>query len=206
MKVLRILLLLSVPAMGWGSVLSFGSDLLNESNNASGANVVINPHPAWASPAPYSWVSYADTGSPRTVSPPNATIPGVPTAIFREILPAFTGAVRVTVFADDTAAVYLFDTANPSGLLLKPANPFQDGACAKGPIGCQPGEGWFSPWIPVNASGPAWLEIHAYQRGGGPFGVLYGGEVEQELVPEPRTYLLMAVGLAGLYLLRRKAA
>lgn len=186
---------------GWATVIPFGSDFVNESNNITGTNVAINAHPAWGSLPPYSWVSYADTGSPGTVSPPNASIPGTPTAIFTENLPAWTGFVNVTVFADDTAAVYLFDNTYTSGLLLKAANPVQDGACAAGPIGCQPNESWTSPLLPVNFTGPAWLEFHAYQRGGGPFGVLYGGEAH--LVPEPGTYLLLGAGLIGLGLLRR---
>ncbi len=108
----------------------------------------------------------------------------------------------MTVFADDTADVYLFDGANPSGLLLKAANPVQDNACAAGPIGCQPNESWTSGLVPVDFTSPAYLEIRAYQRGGGPFGVLYGGEAH--LVPEPGTYILLGAGLVVLGLLRRR--
>lgn len=188
-------------ASGWGGVISFGSDLLSESNNITGTNVVITAHPAWGNLPPYSWISYRNTGyATGASSPPNASIPGTPTAIFTEWLPAFSNAVNVTVFADDTAAVYLFDNANPTGLLLKGPNPLQDSACAAGPIGCQPNESWTSGWVPVALGGTAWLEIHAYQRGGGPFGVLYGGEAH--VVPEPGTYALLGLGLIFLGLLQ----
>jgi hypothetical protein len=204
-QIVRLLAVASLFALACSAtIIPFGSDLINEGNSVTGTNVVINAHPAWGSLPGYSWVSYADTGSPGSVSPPNASIPGTPTAVFYEYLPAMTGSMSVTVFADDTADVYLFDAANPTGLLLKAANPVQDGACAAGPIGCEPKEGWSSGWVPVDPSGPAWLEIHAYQRGGGPFGVLYGGEAQ--VVPEPGTYLLLGAGLIGMGLLRRMRA
>jgi|YNPMSStandDraft_1061717.scaffolds.fasta_scaffold07218_1 hypothetical protein len=201
----RLLVLASVfVTAGWGTVIvSFGSDTVNEWNNQTGNNVVINnTHPVWATLPPYKWVSYANTGTgPGAISPPNATIPGTPTAIFQELLPLLTAKVWVTVFADDTADVYLFDNANPFGLLLKAANPFQDSYCAAGPIGCEATEGWTSPWVFVDPTGPAWLEFRAYQRAGGPFGVLYGGEAE--LAPEPGTYAFLGTGLIALGLLRR---
>lgn len=184
-----------------GTVIPFGSDMLSETNNVTGTNVVINAHPLWGSLPPYSWISYANTGSPGTASPPNTSIPGTPTAIFTEFLPAWTGAFNVTVFADDTADVYLFDNANPAGLLLKAANPVQDSACAAGPIGCEADESWTSGCVPVDFSSPAYIEIRTYQRGGGPFGVLYGGEAQ--VVPEPGTYVWLGAGLQGLGLLRR---
>lgn len=200
--VLRLLLLAGAAiASASGAIIPFGSDLANEWNNVTGTNVIINMDPVWATLAPYSWISYADTGQPGSVRPPNATIPGTPTAIFREFLPALTAAINVTVFADDTADIYLFDLSNPGGLLLFAANPIQDSHCAAGPIGCQVGEGWTSGYLPVNAMGPAYLEIRAYQRGGGPFGVLYGGQAY--LVPEPGTLLLFGAGLLSLGLLQR---
>jgi hypothetical protein len=200
----RLLVLASVfVTAGWGTVIvSFGSDTVNEWNNQTGNNVVITPHPVWATLPPYQWVSYANTGTgPGATSPPNTSIPGTPTAIFRESLPGMTAAVWVTVFADDTADVYLYDNAHPLGWLLKSANPVQDGHCAAGPIGCEPNEGWTSPWVSVDPTAPAWLEFRAYQRGGGPFGLLYGGEAQ--VVPEPGTYAFLGAGLIALGLLRR---
>jgi hypothetical protein len=203
-QIVRLLAVASLFALACSAtIIPFGSDLINEGNSVTGTNVVINAHPAWGSLPGYSWVSYDDTGSPGSVSPTNTDL-STPTAIFYENLPAMTKSMYVTVFADDTADVYLYDAANPLGLLLKPANPNQDGACAAGPIGCEPNESWSSGWLSVDPSGPAILEIRAYQRGGGPFGVLYGGEAQ--VVPEPGTYLLLGAGLIGMGLLRRMRA
>ncbi len=205
-KILRMVLLAGCFALAASAtVVPFGSDLLNESNSVTGTNVIITPHGAWGSLPGYSWISYANTGvGPGAISPPSTNNPATPTAIFREDLPAWTGFMNITVFADDTAAVYLFDNSNLGGLLLKAENWVQDSACAAGPIGCQPNESWTSGMVSVDFSGPAWVEIRAYQRGGGPFGVLYGGEAQ--IVPEPGTYLLLGAGLIGLGLLRRMRA
>jgi hypothetical protein len=97
---LRLLVLASVfVTAGWGTVIvSFGSDTVNEWNNQTGNNVFITPHPVWATLPPYQWVSYANTGTgPGATSPSNTSIPGTPTAIFRESLPGMTAAVWVTV-------------------------------------------------------------------------------------------------------------
>lgn len=157
------------------ATVSFGSDLENEWNSVTGANVTIRPHAAWASLEPWQWISYGNTGTGAgAVSPPNSAGPGRPTASFFEALPDKAYFVRLTVFADDTAAVYLFDLDHPAGLLLAPANWRQDGACAAGPIGCQPGEGLLLEFA-VNRFGPALLRFDVFQRGRGPFGLLYGG-------------------------------
>ena len=196
-----LLVLMTACCLSWGTVISFGSDLLNEGNNITFSNTSINPHPAWASLPPYQWISYAATGQPGSVSPPNTNLSS-PTAVFYEYLPLGTNAINFTVFADDTAAVYLIDGANPGGVLLQAANPVQDAACAAGAIGCQPNEGWTSGWIPVDPSSAAILQFNVYQRGGGPFGLLYGGEAN--VVPEPATYALVAASLTTLFAMRRR--
>lgn len=180
------------------ATLSFGSDTLSEFNSLTGGNVLIQPHPAWASLAPWQWISYANTGvGPGAFSPPNTNANKGPTASFYEILPETAFFVRMMVFADDTAAVYLIDQSHPSGLLLAPANWRQEGACAAGPIGCQPGEGLLLEFA-VNRFGPALLRFDVFQRGNGPFGLLYGGQADVVHTPEEATILLVAGGLAWL--------
>lgn len=191
---------LALPA----ATLSFGSDLVNETNSVTGVNVTIQPHPAWASLAPWQWISYANTGlGAGAIAPPNAPSRNLPSASFYEFLPDAAYFVRLTVFADDTAAVYLIDQDHPLGLLLAPANWRQDGACAAGPVGCQPGEGLLLEFA-VNRFGPALLRFDVFQRGRGPFGLLYGGEVDVMHTPEEATLLLVAAGLLWLWRRERK--
>jgi len=186
---------LCLPIALPAAVVSFGSDLLNESNSVTGANVAIQPHPLWAQLPPYEWISYANTGAgPGAISPPNTNAQKGPTAVFYEYLPGDTAFVRLTVFADDTAAVYLIDQTNPSGTLLAPANWRQDGACARGPIGCEPGEGLILEFA-VNRHGPAVLRFDVFQRGNGPFGLLYRGEAELAHSSEALSILMMVTGL-----------
>lgn len=184
------------------ATLNFGSDLVNETNSATGLNVAVQPHSAWASLAPWQWISYTDTGA-GAISLPNSPGTKRPAASFYEFLPETAYFVRLTVFADDTAAVYLIDQDHPSGLLLAPANWRQDGACAAGPIGCQPGEGLLLEFA-VNRFGPALLRFDVFQRGNGPFGLLYGGQVDVVHTPEEATILLVAAGLLWLWLRERK--
>ncbi len=194
---------LCLPVALPAATVSFGSDLVNETNSVTGVNVTIQPHPAWASLTPWQWISYADTGAGAgAISPPNS--PGMkrPNASFYELLPDSAYFIRLTVFADDTAAVYLIDQDHPSGLLLAPANWRQDGACAAGPIGCQPGEGLLLEFA-VNRFGPALLRFDVFQRGRGPFGLLYGGQADVLHTPEEATVLLVAAGLLWLWLWRR---
>jgi hypothetical protein len=192
---------------GQAATISFGSgDGLNESNNMSAANVVVTPHPLWGMPAaPYQWISYVDSGVGGVVLP-NTTVPtdgtyGSPTAVFRENLPFGTYLVTISVRADDTAGVWLYDADNPNGLLLKAPNPVQDGACAAGSIGCEVAESWTSTFA-VNYGTGAWLAIPTYQVGSGPFALSYDGTASA--IPEPGTYLMLAGGLGALAFLRRR--
>jgi len=193
--VLLLAACLCLPIALPAAVVSFGSDLLNESNSVSGANVAIQPHPLWAQLPPYHWISYANTGAgPGAVSPPNTNAQKGPNAVFYEYLPPNTRFVQMTVFADDTAAVYLIDQSNPSGTLLAPANWLQDGACARGAIGCESGEGLILEFA-VNRYGPAILRFEVFQRGNGPFGLLYRGEAELAHSSEALSILMMVTGL-----------
>jgi hypothetical protein len=186
------------------ATIAFGSDLVNEYNSITGQNVAVQPHPAWAALAPWQWISYANTGvGAGAVSPPNSPGPSRPTASFFELLPHTAYFVRLTVFADDTAAVYLIDQDHPTGLRLAPPNWRQDGACAAGAIGCQPGEGLLLEFA-VNRFGPALLRFDVFQRGNGPFGLLYGGQADVMHTPEEATVLLVAAGLTWLWWRERR--
>lgn len=195
-SLLIVLLLCGMTAQA--SIINFGSgDGVNENNNL-GSNVIVTPHSAWGVPtAPYSWVSFANTGvGAGSISPANTTVPidntyGSPTAIFTELLPMGTYWVTLNIRADDTAGVWLFDASNLTGLLLKAPNPVQDGACAAGSIGCEPNENWSGAFA-VNSNGAARLEFPTYQVGGGPFALSYEGTAA---VPEPATYALFGGGL-----------
>jgi hypothetical protein len=217
----RITSLLSMAgfltASAWAGTLTLNSDLISEGNNqTNGQNMFITPHPAWQpNGAGAKWISYtvdpanplAETGnSPFLVSPPNTgdpiTVPGAnaPTAIFHEdfTLPtvASIGNATVTVWADDTSRVWLIGP-NQSMTLLKDANAFQDGACAAGPIGCEPQEGAALNFASLlTGPGNYQLQFDVYQRGGGPFGLLYQGSVDFKEAPEPATWGMMVAGLA----------
>lgn len=204
---MRVPLLLAAACGCMASLLSattvsFGSDLLNEWNEITGTNVAVQPDPSWAVLPPYQWVSFMNTGAgPGAMSPPNANPQKGPTATFYELLPARARLVRLTVFADDTAAVYLIDGDHPGGLLLAPANWRQGGACADGPIGCEPGEGLLLEFY-VSRFGPAILRFDVFQRGRGPFGLLYAGEADLVHSSEAAPLVLVASGL-GWMLWRR---
>jgi len=177
--------------------LNSGDDLsgLTEWNNLAGPNVLINPHPLWQPNGAGKWISYALTGDGQYYPPNNWN---APLAVFYEIftLPAPSIAGSITVWADDTAGVYL------DNMLLWPPSLTQDNACAIGPIACLPDEGGTFSLAGLPAAVHT-LRFEAYQLGGYPFGILYEGWVEP--VPEPLTFMLIGAGLAALGLLRRRS-
>jgi hypothetical protein len=111
------------------------------------------------------------------------------------------------IWADDTAGVWLDDgivtsgDGSGGGSMLWAADGNLGSNCASGPIGCTSGN---NAAIPLNLSaGTYTLVIDAYQLvGGSPFGVMYDGVmydgVLNTTVPEPASYRLMGLVLAGL--------
>jgi hypothetical protein len=224
------LVALMIPAAAIADTIQLNSDLWNEENNRTGTNSkILWPYPlddsghGWQpNGADYFWISYADTGYPPGAPPPdwpsdvpNPIVlpwPEEPTAVFYEtfILPYTINTGAVTVWADDTARVYLGRKRESSGdyhwKLLWDANPIQDSFCADGKIGCEPGEG-----LNINFNGlHLWagdyrLRIDAYQRNDGPFGIMYGGSIESQPVPELSSLFMLATGLAAVCLALRRA-
>jgi hypothetical protein len=178
-------------------ILSEGTAADPNEFNGVGPNVLITPVGAWAAALPAGWVSYdAAGGAAGGVSPSDGTV-----VIFTQLftLPFGTNTGSVTVWADDTAQVYV------DGLLAFAFNPVQDGACADGPIGCEPGEGGVISLSGLLA-GPHALTFHVKQVAGDGYGLLYSGSVESAPVPEPATLMLLGVGLAVLGARFRKRA
>ena len=121
------------------STISFASgDGVGEFSSRTGVNVLIGVNSVWQPNGVGKWISYADTGSPGTVSPPNTTL-DTPTAVFYEQFELSDGphTAHFSVWADDTAFVSI------NGISLAPApNPVLGPTCAVEPIGCTPINGF----------------------------------------------------------------
>jgi hypothetical protein len=205
MTKLLILVCLSAASLSAASI-NLCSDLLNEGNQVTATNVGITANPAWAQPGACGhWISFDNTGDGGVVLS-NSDVSQSPTSVFFESF--FLGSNRtgtVTIWADDTARVRLVNALNPgNGLMLVDANPIQDGACAAGTIACEPLEGFTVALDQHLAAGMNTLYIDAYQRGGGPFAIMYTGSANSTLTPEPGTYALLGSGLVGLWFARRR--
>jgi hypothetical protein len=188
------------------ATIQIASDLVNESNNRTGTNVFITPHPVWAAaPAGAGWISYANTGmGPGAVDAPNST--SEPRAIFTEqfFLPGTVNTGSLRVWADDTASVQI------DGVQIGPAANFVlDSACAAGSIGCEPLE-FADISLDGLSQGAHVLSFSVYQVGGSVFGLLYSGSalsispIETTATPEPGTIFLLGGGLIGLAAVLRR--
>ncbi len=234
---LLLLAAMLCPAVATAGIIPLNSDLQNESNSITGANVQIkwlypatgsDPNTGWQpNGADYFWVSYADTGYPPNpagdsgqppqnwpVNVPDPIVlpnPNAPTATFYEYfaLPYDINTGSIRIWADDTARVHLNKKNNAGDYelltLLMDANPNQGVYCAAGSIGCTPAAaGIFDLGSLHLAAGAYQLQLDAYQRSSGPFGVLYSGSINSHPVPEPSLMLLLSIsGIAIFFYARR---
>jgi hypothetical protein len=102
---LLVLVCLSVVSLS-AAPINLCSDLLNEGNNITAANVAVTANPAWAlENGCAKWISFDNTGDGGSVLA-NADTAGPPTTVFFESF--VLGSNRtgtITIWADDTARV-----------------------------------------------------------------------------------------------------
>lgn len=174
----------AAPAWSMPIVSGDGTETCN-----GGPCVTIQPHPAWQPPGAGQWISYADTGVGGIVAPSTTASPLF--TVVEQFTAAYRSMLDLTVWADDTAQVFL------NGVALNVPN-FAQGTCAIGPLGCEPGEGEaFS--VEVDA-GQHTLAIDVYQVGAVTTGAMYEGEVNA--IPLPGGLALLGAGLLGFGVLR----
>ncbi|HEY3440128.1 MAG TPA: PEP-CTERM sorting domain-containing protein [Paludibaculum sp.] len=188
-------------------------DGLGESNAVTTTNVVLTANPLWAVDTTGGglWVSHINTGQGGTFIANSNT----PFARFTERFDTPAGPANfvgsMSVWADDTAAVWL------NGILLRPANFVLGTHCAASPIGCDAAAfATFTATLLPNR--PYFLDIDVYQLGGDTSGLMYSGSFSDTAggasfnsfsfvaTPEPSTFGLLGLGLAvaGAIRIRRR--
>ena len=179
-------------------------------NNSASATMNISKNPAWDGPlAGSSWVSNVQSGDPSAqgfVSPANGTVVAF-TDTFTINGTPMDGILNV--LADDSTSVIL------NGVTLE-AEASQSGntyaTCSDSGIGCLAiTEGNVSLRGHLQ-QGVNTLTFDVAQRNGSSFGLDYAGTInyspstEAATTPEPATFSLLGLPLAGLFLKRRKKA
>ncbi len=181
--------------------------------------VSVDPYPAWHTLSTAKWISYGDTGYKGTLlAPTTGTTPLF--SVSEQLNVTVKSQLLLSVWADDTAGVFLNSTQLTSQVGSGPN--FSQDTCAKGSLGCEPGEeGVFMVQLDPGIHN---LTFEAYQVGTGltttinPFGLMYSGELmpfpseagtaggsaTPMATPVPASGLLLAGALVGFGLLRRR--
>jgi hypothetical protein len=192
-----------VSPFSWGGTITLLSGVSPGGSNNLGANVLITPIPEWTTDPTAKWISYMNTGVGGTFIASSSSVAAG--RFFQSfIIPTGTNFFgSITVWADDTAAVYL------DGALLVDATKTLGAHCSNGPITCQ-GGGYIIPLTGNNTPGQTHtLEFDVFQLGGDVFGLLYNGQVsfsDAVAAPEPGSFALIGGGLLALAGISRKFA
>lgn len=209
MKSVACLLALGAAALQAGTVTflsgassgctSLNYDLTGQCNDMTYDNVTITPAGVYGTDlGGAEWISYENTGK-GGITLANSTGVDDPTADFYLSFAGGMGVtVSITVWADDTAAVYL----NGTEVSGTPDLTQSLADCAASGITCTgPGTTFTDLSAP---DGTNTFEFEVYQTGGGLFGLMYDATADYP-APEPGSYLLLGSGLIALAMLRKRA-
>lgn len=199
------LLLFALTACRADSIIILNSGIsAGGSNSVTGTNVLITPHPVWAT-SDAKWISYDNTGYQGIVIPSSFETPAA--SFYQDFyMTADTNRAvgDLTVWADDTASVFL------DGVLLFSHSFTMGPGCTSEGIGCLPGHGVELAFDILGDFGSKHtLQFDVYQQGGGPFGLMYSGTVALSdppvsESPEPASLGVLAAMLFGGTMIVRK--